>query len=151
MALRERSRRYAALDYLSDPVWVFDIDRRQVHWANAASMKVWSASSLDELCGRDMGVDMSPAVGMRLAQYQSDFVSHGASFNEQWCTYPSGTPVLLNVRFSGHRLPDGRMAMLCEGRVSNVAEPESLRSVEALLHTAVMISLYDCDGRPLYR
>jgi diguanylate cyclase (GGDEF)-like protein len=151
MALRERSRRYAALDYLSDPVWVFDIDRRQVHWANAASMKVWSASSLDELCGRDMGVDMSEAVALRLAQYQSDFIAHGASFNEQWCTYPSGTPVLLNIRFSGHRLPDGRMAMLCEGRVSNVAEPESLRSVEALLHTAAMISLYDANGRPLYR
>ncbi len=142
---------YEGLNLIGLPVWVFDIDHRRVWWANEAALAVWNAPSLDELCGRDMGADMSASVQRRLAQYQSDFAANGATFNEQWTLYPAGQAVSLNVSFRGHRLPDGRMAMLCEARASAVAEPESLRSVEALLHTAVMISLYDQHGHTLYR
>jgi diguanylate cyclase (GGDEF)-like protein len=149
--LSARQQRYEALNIIRDPVWIFDIDRRAVFWANRAALQVWDAKTVDELCARDMGRDMSESVARRLAQYQSDFIAHGATFNEQWTLYPAGRPVSLNVHFSGYRLPDQRMAMLCEGRTLAVEEPESLRSVEALLHTAVMISLYGHDGRPLYR
>jgi len=142
---------YAALNLIGQPVWVFDIDHRRVHWANAGALKVWDAPTLAALRARDMGSDMSESVARRLAQYQSDFVSHGAVFHEQWTLYPGGRPVSLNVTFSGHPLADGRMAMMCEGRMANSDSPESLRSVEALLHTAVMITLYAADGSPLYR
>ncbi|RVU49253.1 putative bifunctional diguanylate cyclase/phosphodiesterase [Rubrivivax rivuli] len=151
MDLQPREARYAALNLLHHPVWIFDIDLRRVHWSNNAALHIWSAPSLAELCARDMGADMSESVARRLAQYQSDFISQGATFNEQWTLYPGGKPVSLTVRMSGHRLDDGRMAMLCEGREQAVEEPESLRSVEALLHTPVMITLFGEDGRPLYR
>ncbi len=150
-ALAERAQRYAALEWLSRPVWVFDIDHKRVHWANTAALSVWQAPSLQALCARDMGRDMSGSVAQRLAQYQSDFAASDARFNEQWTVYPSGVPVSLNVRFSGHRLPDGRMCMLCEAEPVGSVAPESLRSVEALLHTAVMITLYGQDGHALYR
>lgn len=139
------------LDELRTPVWVFDIDRRRVHWANAAALDVWRAQSLPELSARDMGKDMSASVAARLAQYQADFVSHGARFNEQWTLYPAGKPVSLHVHYSGFVLDDGRMAMLCEGQPINAESPESLRSVDALLHTPMMIGLYTLDGQPLYR
>ena len=151
MDLQPREARYAALNLLHHPVWIFDIDLRRVHWSNAAALHIWSAPSLAELCARDMGADMSESVARRLAQYQSDFISQGATFNEQWTLYPGGKPVSLTVRMSGHRLDDGRMAMLCEGREQAAEQPESLRSVEALLHTPVMITLFGEDGRPLYR
>ena len=102
-------------------------------------------------CARDVGRDMSTSLARRLAQYRQDFIAHGASFNEQWMLYPGGATVSLNVSFSAHRLADARMAMLCEAREAVAVEPESLRSVDALLHTAVMISPYGQDGRPLYR
>jgi len=149
--LAQRRAGYGVLDLVLQPVWIFDIDRRRVHWANAAALEVWNAANLVELCERDMGRDMSESVARRLTQYQSDFIEHGATFNEQWTLYPAGKPVSLHVTFAGHRLPDGRMAMLCQGAPARADSPESLRSVEALLHTAVMISLYDLDGRPLYR
>lgn len=149
--MKDRNQRFGALNLIGQPVWIFDIDRRCVHWANEAALRVWDAPSLDELCGRDMGRDMSESVARRLEQYQNDFISHGATFNEQWTLYPGGKPVSLSVKFSPHRLPDERMAMLCEARAAATEEPESLRSVEALLHTAVMISLYGQDGQPLYR
>ncbi len=148
--LVDRINRYQALDLVSKPVWIFDIDQRRVHWANRAALKVWQASSVEELCARDMGIDMSESVAQRLKQYQNDFVTHGAAFNEQWTLYPGGVPISLNVRFSGHRLGDS-MAMLCEAAPTENREPESLRSVEALLHSAVMTSLYGVDGQALYR
>ncbi len=151
MDLQPRENRYAALNLLHQPVWIFDIDLRRVHWSNGAGLRLWSAPSLAELCTRDMGADMSDSVARRLAQYQSDFIHHGASFKELWTLYPAGKPVSLAVRLSGHRLDDGRMAMLCEAREQSETPPEALRSVEALLHTAVMITLYGEDGRPLYR
>ncbi|THF61453.1 EAL domain-containing protein [Pseudothauera nasutitermitis] len=139
------------LDLVQAPVWVFDIDRKRVYWANAAALSVWRADVLAELCSRDMGRDMSAAVATRLSQYQADFASHDARFNEQWTLYPGGQPVSLHVHYRGYRLPDGRMAMLCEGRPIGEHSPESLRSVEALLHTPMMIALYALDGQPLYR
>jgi diguanylate cyclase (GGDEF)-like protein len=151
MDLDKRSQRYAALNLIRQPVWIFDIDRRRMYWANDAALYVWNAPTLQTLCERDLGSDMSESVARRLAQYQSDFISHGAIFNEQWTLYPDGKPVSLNVRLSSHRLDDGRMGLLTEASSAAVGGPESLRSVEALLHTAVMISLYGQDGQPLYR
>ena len=146
-----RAEHFALLELIAQPVWIFDIDARRVHWANTSALTVWSATSLTELCARDMSLDMSESVARRLAQYQSDFTHHDSVFNEQWTLYPGGVPISLYVRFSGHRLPDGRMAMLCHARPIASETPESLRSVEALLHTPVMITLYDLHGVPIYR
>jgi PAS domain-containing protein len=151
MDLTARHQHYQALDLIHRPVWIFDIDLRRVHWANSAALRIWDAATLQALCERDMGVDMSASVAQRLAQYQIDFETKDAAFNEHWTLYPAGKPVTLNVRFSAHRIDDGRMAMFCEAIVAQDTTPESLRSVEALLHTPVMITLYGQQGRPLYR
>lgn len=139
------------VDRLKTALWVFDIDRSRVAWANRAALKIWRAESLAELMARDMGADMSPAVAARLKQYQEDFIARDASFSEVWTIYPQGEPRAVDVVFSGVRLEDGRMAMLCEATAEFSETPESLRSAEALLHTSVMITLYDPDGRALYR
>lgn len=142
---------YAALEQVSHAVWIFDIDHARVRWANTAALVVWDADTLDELTSREMRRDMSPAVAQRLRQYQQDFERGDLRFSEQWTVYPKGQPQTLRVVFAGHRLPDGRMAMFCEGLRAETHDPESLRSVEALMHTEVMISLYDTRGLPLYR
>jgi len=151
LALTARSERFALFELIAQPVWVFDIDARRVHWANATALTLWSATSLQELCARDMSLDMSESVARRLAQYQSDFTDHDVVFNDQWTLYPGGVPLSLYVRFSGLGLSDGRMAMLCQARPTTSETPESLRSVEALMHTPVMITLYDLRGVPIYR
>ena len=138
------------LDRLSSAVWIFDIDHARVVWANAMALEVWNAQSLEELQSRDLKSDMSPAVARRLRQYQADFTKHDASFNEMWTLYPNGVPRPLHVRLMGARLDDGRMAMLCEGRDETTPEPEVIRSADALLHTQLMISLHDLNGRTLY-
>ncbi|WP_439594644.1 putative bifunctional diguanylate cyclase/phosphodiesterase [Falsiroseomonas sp.] len=138
------------LDRLVAAVWIFDIDHGRVIWANAAALEVWNAASLAELAARNLKADMSPAVARRLRQYQADFISYDASFTEMWTLYPRGVPRPLEVRFSGVKLHDGRMAMLCEARDEARLQPEAIRSADALLHTKLMISLHDLDGRTLY-
>lgn len=135
---------------LRTPLWVFDIDRRCVVWANPAAIRVWGAADLGDLRGRDMR-DMSPAIATRLHQYQTDFEQRAARFEDTWTIYPHGQPRSLRVMISGVRLDDGRMGMFCEAAASFDEAPQSLRSAEALLHTSVMITLYDADGVPLYR
>ncbi|WP_343592102.1 EAL domain-containing protein [Paracidovorax wautersii] len=143
---------YGVLELISHAAWVFDLDRGRMVWANRLALQVWNAASLHELCSRDMGVDMSPAVARRLRQYQQDFEHSAARFTEQWTLYPNGQPRTLHMVFCGHRLADGRMALFCEAMDrQQPSDPESIRSVEALLHTEVMISMYGPRGRLLYR
>ncbi|NKE47827.1 EAL domain-containing protein [Roseomonas frigidaquae] len=147
LAWRDQSH---VLDRLVTAVWIFDIDHCRVVWANAAALDAWSAPSLAELQARDLKADMSPAVARRLRQYQGDFISHDATFTEIWTLYPHSVPRPLEVRLSGALLDDDRMAMLCEARDEASLQPEALRSADALLHTKLMISLHDLDGRTLY-
>ena len=131
-------------------IWVYDIDNARIVFANASACLLWQAEDEKTLRQRDMAKDMSSTVANRLRQYQNDFVEQDAMFNEMWTLYPKGKPTSVMVFFSGFRLSDGRMAMLCEAVGSANDEPENLRSAEALLHTDVMITLYEMDGPPLY-
>ena len=131
------------------PVWVFDTDHSRVCWANQAALKMWRTESIEELAARDMGNEMSPTVAQRLEQYQQDF-GQGASFTELWTLYPNGEPSTMRCIFSGIELDDGRMAMFCQGIEERPDTPDTLRSAQALLHTTVMISLYDLEGKTLY-
>ncbi len=144
--------RLAIIDEIVLPVWVFDVDYCRVFWANKAGIRLWDANSLEELCDRDMSKDISRTVRSRLEQYRQDF-ERGMSFTELWTLYPRGTPKTVRCIFAGIRLDDGRMAMFNQGLEtldSSGESAERLRSIQALLHTSVMISLYDEQGALLY-
>lgn len=49
------------LDLLAAPVWIFDVRRKSMRWANAAAVQLWSAQSLEELLQRDFAQGMSKA------------------------------------------------------------------------------------------
>ncbi len=135
---------------LSTPVWVFDIDNSKILFANQSACNIWQAASEAELQARDMSEGMSPAISKRLQQYKSDFIQRDATFCENWTLYPNGLPTNMNVVFRGFRLADGRMCMLCEASGNIGAQPENLRSAEALLHTDVNIAQFDASGPVLY-
>lgn len=138
------------LGRMTFPVWLYDIDHGRVIWANNASCRMWKADTLAELQARDFSTGMSPIVATRLKQYQQDFAKSNKVISEVWTHYPKDVPLTIHVRYSGLRLADGRIAMLCEGAGEVDETPEKLRSTEALTHTPVMISLYGVDGAILY-
>ena len=131
-------------------VWVFDFDHLCVIYANAAALDVWNADSIEELSARDLSLDMSVGVRKRMNQYRVDLADPERFFDEIWTLYPNDQPRTLSVRFRGFTLPDGRLAMICEGNLDRAQEPETLRSAQALLHTSVKISMFSCEGAPLY-
>ena len=135
---------------LNQAIWVYDIDRCRVVMANDAALQIWQAESEADLAQRDLSKDMSTTVARRLKQYQSGFRENDATFSELWTLYPNGKPVSLDVIYTGYRLPDGRIAMLCEATRLAETTPETLRSAEALLHTDVMIALFAVSGPELY-
>lgn len=120
------------MNRLKQPAWVFDIDHGRILWANSGSLALWQADSLDELLGRELGNDMSPAVAKRLLQYQNDFIrDENAEFCEIWTLYPNGEPQTIEIVFSGICLDDGRMAMFCEALQEQQLTADGLRSAEA--------------------
>lgn len=138
-----------AFDLLQTPVWIYDIERLQMRWANRASLYLWNAASREELICRNFS-DVSEATRIRLQAYLHQF-QQGKTRSEQWTFYPGGRPVSVQCRCSGIQIDQGRLAMLVEGtfETTHQIEQESLRSIEALRHTTVMISLYSLGGIPL--
>ena len=137
---------------LQQPVWIYDFDNTCVYWANAAGLDIWQSETLEELQNRDFSKDMTETVANRLLQYRTDFLrDENIQFREMWTFYPNGEPQNMKVVFSSIYLEDDRIGMLCEALSESQLDNDALRSSEALLHTSVMITLYDAKGEPLYR
>jgi len=139
----------ALLNVLQSHVWIFDIERMQMWWANLAALSLWNAASLEELLNRNWS-DVSQSTRTRLQTYLEQF-KQGKSIVDQWTFYPKQQAVVVRCSFSGIRIEAGRLAMLAEG-VTDIMEcinSENLRSIEALRHATVMISFYTFDGVPV--
>ncbi len=141
---------FETLRKLRTPIWVYDVDTSHVVLANTAALSLWQADSEEELRQRDLVDGMSSKVAQRLEQYQKDFIDRDVVFSESWTIYPNGKPTSILLVFSGYRLPDGRMGLLCEAVNQDAEQPENLRSRDALLHSDVMILMYPEDGPPSY-
>lgn len=139
------------IDDLSVSLWVYDVDHERIVWANSPALKLWDASSIEELRRRDFSSNMSVTISQLLKKYQQDFSIGKTSHTDVWTFYPNGTPITSDTILSGYKFSDGRIGILCQTQVLNQKTPESIRSSVALLHTSVMISLYESDGKLLYR
>lgn len=141
---------FALARRLTTAIWIYDTDNSRIAFANEAACAIWNADSEEELKARDLSVGMSSAVANRLAQFQIDFADSDAKLTEFWTIFPKGKPVTVKIECSGFMMPDGRMGLMAEVIGEGEKEPDTLRSIEALLHTDVMILLYTMDGQALY-
>ena len=137
------------LDRLQTPIWIFDIENLQMWWANHAALHLWNSTNREELIQRNFQ-DISEATRIHLNAYLQQF-KHQKTVTETWTFYPQGQPISVRCTCSGIPIETGRIAMLVEGitEVANQSSPETLRAIEILNHTTVMISLYTLDGVPL--
>lgn len=70
---------------IDQPVWVFDIVKKAMWFANRAAVELWSAKSLQDLLQRNFSDDMSEATARRLDDYLEKF-RQGDRLKDQ-CTY----------------------------------------------------------------
>ncbi len=140
----------AIADRFSTASWIYDFEAKRVVWANASALKVWNADTVAELATRDLSADMSFSVAARLRQFRHELSDPECRLHETWTVHPGGQPVRMKLCCSGVTLPDGRLAMLCEGTRTTEHEVEAARAAQTLLHTGVEISLISKDGDLLY-
>ena len=55
------------------PIWVFDVERKSMWWANDAAVALWSAPNLESLLARDFRKDMSESSCQRLHELMITF------------------------------------------------------------------------------
>ncbi len=131
-----------AFSNLTTPVWIYDTLNDKVWWANDSALKLWEAETLEELCQRDFSVDMSDAMKLLLVNYLDDF-QIGHKHSQWWTLRPKGKAKKIYAHFSGIRLKGGRMAMLCEAAIDDLA----MGTEFCLSSGNSMASLYNTDMR----
>ncbi|MGA9380500.1 MAG: PAS domain S-box protein [Phormidium sp.] len=139
----------AGYERLQTPIWIFDIQHLTMRWANRAALLLWNATSLEELLSRDFS-QVSTATYTRLQSYLEQF-EQGETVIEQWTFYPGENAISVRCTCSGIFLENGSLAMLVEAEKIANLEPDTLRSVEALRHTTVIISLCNEAGELLFQ
>ncbi len=100
------------LSLLNTPVWLFDVDRLRIVWANSEALSLWNAPSLFELQHRDMADGISRAVNERLNQYCDDLAGTTISAAEHWTFYPKGRPCSFECFISAIEAPEGERWLL---------------------------------------
>lgn len=139
------------LDRLQTPVWIFAIEQERMHYANAAAVRLWGSETPQELYARDFSSTMSEATRRRLADYLPR-LARGEVIDEHWSFYPGDHAVSMHCRCSGVAIHDGRTGMLVEGLESDISlDASSLRALEAVRHTPMLVSVFDGQGRLLVR
>ncbi|MGE5765935.1 MAG: ATP-binding protein [Bacteroidota bacterium] len=139
------------LDRLNTPIWVFDVDRHAMWWANRRALHFWRAPSLEALLARDFGSD-SPTVRQRLAQVIEKTPPGGVA-SETWTLYPDNVPATLSLAITPVTIEEGRNAVLIESSapLDLAGDNEALRLLEATRYTSLMVSTYTVNGRLLSR
>ncbi|MGM0537020.1 MAG: diguanylate cyclase [Pseudomonadota bacterium] len=141
----------ALLDRLQTPIWIFDIEQERMHYANAAAVRLWGAETPQALYARDFSATISEATRRRLADYLPR-LARGEVIDEHWSFYPGGQAISLHCRCSRYVTDEGRTVMLVEGLESDISlDASSLRALEAVRHTPMMVSVFDGQGRQLVR
>ena len=141
----------ALLEHMGLPVWIFDVDELKFLWANSRALELWQAETPADLYQRDVFADISPNVKNHLISIRDECAQFQKSRVENWTLYPNNVPRNVETIISSVDLGDEKHALMVQ--VLEERENESsvtLRSAQALLHTAAMISLYSKDMTLLY-
>jgi len=96
-----KTDQFALARHLKAALWVYDIDHKVIVHANEAACQLWQASNEAELKQRDLSVGMTQTVSDRLKLYQVDFETAQSRFHENWTLFPKGSPVTIDVVYSG--------------------------------------------------
>jgi signal transduction histidine kinase len=139
------------LDRLTTPIWVFDVDRHAMWWANRRALHFWRAATLEALLARDFSAD-SATVRQRLAQV-IEKTPAGEVASETWTLYPDNVPATVLLALTPVTIEDGRNAVLIESSapLDLAGDDEALRLLEATRYTSLMVSTYSLNGRLLSR
>lgn len=134
------------LDAIESPVWVFDVERHCIWWANQAALRFWRADSLQDLLARDFGSDSSTV--RRRLRLVVENGTKGQSTHESWTLYPNDAPISVDLRLTPvHIGSNHRDALIMHATVSDRdLGGADKQLIEATRYTSIMISYFTLDG-----
>lgn len=140
-----------ALSLLGSAVYIYSFETQSVCWANHKALTLWNAETAEELYSRNLS-PVSQATNLRLEEYRLAFAA-GEDRLDSWTLYPRGEARPVLCRCSGVSIAGHAQAMLveCSLEVDEGISATELRSVEALRHTPLKISLLSQSGEVLMR
>lgn len=145
------SEELAAFDLLPAAIWVFDLDRHGIWWANRLALGFWQAESLKELQARDFSSDTA-AIRERLAVV-FDNTPDGSFSTDTWTVYPLGEPVTASANLTPVRIgAAGGRGLLVNVTAADPGEPgdpTSRRLLEAARYSRTIVRAFSSDGRLL--
>ena len=139
------------LSLLNTPVWLFDVDRLRIVWANSEALALWNSPSVIDLQQRDMSDGISRAVNERLNQYCDDLAGTTICAAEHWTFYPKGSPCSFECFISAIEAPEGERWLLVNAASQDTqSDSDTLYRSGALLHTSVCVSVFNRNGMLKY-
>lgn len=137
----------ALLGQLEPALWIYDLERHDIVWANAAGLGIWNAETIEALRARNFD-PTSLGTAERLGNLRHR-LARGEAVVEPWTLYPLGQPRRMRCRLTGVQLEDGALGMIVEALSPTPAGIEAtyeLRAIEAVRQAPLMISLLTSAG-----
>ncbi|HKO48817.1 MAG TPA: ATP-binding protein [Polyangiaceae bacterium] len=113
-----------AVDVLVTPVWLVDVERADLVWANRSALTLFAARTLEELLAR---ARMGEANGFLLAELRR--LLPGARLESEFRVLQPGFELLVTCTFTGLDADSGQKLVLVEAHADRNA-PTSLRAPE---------------------
>ncbi len=135
------------LDDISEPAWVWDLDRARVVDANAAALDLWNEPSVADLMEREFTA--SDAFAQSLAQETLDATSETLT-QDLVLPFPGGSRKV-NCDISHHTLKDGRIGFLIIARREISADDgeDTARLAMAATNAPAALLVLDLEGQVL--
>src|SRR4051812_4036333 len=114
----------ATVDAFVTPVWLVDVERADLIWANRSALTLFAAPTLEELLGRERMSGANAFLVGELAHLAS-----GARLESEFRVLQSGFELLVTCTFTGVESDSGRRLALVEVHADRNA-PASLRAPE---------------------
>lgn len=134
------------LQKLSTPLWIFDVERPGVWWANTQGLAFWKADSVEELRARDFSSD-SATVQERLRQIL-ELASADTHVTDTWTLYPRGTPQTVTLSFQPVEIQNQFKGILIEllHVLDRNEDDETWRLLEAARATSLIMTTFSLEG-----
>jgi two-component system, cell cycle sensor histidine kinase and response regulator CckA len=113
-----------AVDTLVTPVWVIDVERADVVWANRSALSLFAAPSLDELVTREQMIGANAFLVVELGR-----LGTGARLESEFRVRQPGFEQMVTCTFTGIEGEAGQKLALVEAHADRNA-PTSLRAPE---------------------
>jgi PAS domain S-box-containing protein len=137
------------LQHLTTPLWIFDVDRNRIWWANNQGLAFWKARSVEELRKRDFSSD-SATVRKRLRQIV-ELATEDTQLTDTWTIYPADDPKTVILSFRSVLIESEFQAILIELKrvLDRDDSDDTWRLLEAARATSLMISTFSLEGELL--